>query len=114
MSKGEAIFNLSDHIPNNCTLCTHFESYADVYEDELEPCDSGYCQISGANTHVSCTHTCDKFTPVQKSVTLSDMCISEHNIPDDYVKLRTFDDGTVLAAWQPYIPLMITENKTQQ
>ena len=50
-------------IKKSCAFCEHFRSFEDIYEDDLEPWEYGWCyhpdsppyEIAGEGT------TCDKF-----------------------------------------------------
>jgi len=48
----------------NCTKCKWFKSFADEYEDDLEPNDVGWCFFEGKNHYDN--------SPDEKDVVISD------------------------------------------
>lgn len=52
-------------MPRTCTSpCKHFCSYADYYEDELEPEDLGFCQLDldkGVREQVNEDDSCESW-----------------------------------------------------
>mgnify|MGYP007031238021 CR=1 FL=1 len=48
----------------NCTKCTKFISFAQLYEDDLQDTDFGLCKHDLSNMHtVSHYRTCSNFDP---------------------------------------------------
>ena len=51
----------TEDIYTNCTNCTHFDSYADRYEDPLEPWEYGVCEYEFDDEVVGFKTMCNYF-----------------------------------------------------
>ena len=55
------IYDEDEAIKNNCTLCKHFRSYSDIYFNNMEPEDQGFCLKDKNNNYGDSTITCELF-----------------------------------------------------
>ena len=61
------IYNLDDHIENNCTECDNFTLYYDAYfQDEFEPVDQRFCKEGKNDNCGDVVTTCELFKPIQE------------------------------------------------